>query len=430
MADYRVLKMALLADTSKFTTGLNKAEKETKSFSGKMKSSAMAIGKSFAVAGVAIAGMAAKLAVDGVKAAIADQKSQVMLAKTLQNTTHASDKQTKAVENYIDKLQRATGVADDKLRPSLAKLLTATGSITKAQKLQGLAMDISAGTGKDLETVSLALAKAYSGNLGSLTRLGIKLDDTIIKNKDFDAAAKELNKTFGGQSAAAAATMEGKIQRLNIAFEEAKEQIGYALLPVIEDFVGYLTSPEGQKAVTDFAEAFANAMKSIAQVLPGIVQNMSKLVKNVSKYGLAQGLMMDPQIQAAALAYGAALIYTGPQGAAIAALAAYAAAGSFMSSADAGSKGYKKKAIAQSTIKIPGVSETNADVVENTRRVYGGLTSNLNGNRPSTYRGVAGVAPVNITINALSPAEAARAVIAAQNKAARMGVSRLSGAAG
>jgi hypothetical protein len=164
----RILKLALLADTANFSRGLDGASKQTKTFGQKTADVAKRVGKAFAIAGVAVAGMAAKLAIDGVKAAIADEKAQVKLATTLKNTTKANNTQIKSVEKYIDKLQRATGVADDKLRPSLEKLLVATGKVGKAQKLQALAMDIAAGTGKDLDTVSLSLAKAYGGDRKSV----------------------------------------------------------------------------------------------------------------------------------------------------------------------------------------------------------------------------------------------------------------------
>jgi len=338
--DTRFLKLGLLADTSKFTTGLNNATKQTKTFGDKVRASALRIGKAFAIAGVAVAGMAAKLAIDGVKAAIADEKAQVKLATTLRNTTKASNGQIKSVEKYIDKLQRASGVADDKLRPSLEKLLVATGKVGKAQKLQALAMDIAAGTGKDLDTVSLSLAKAYGGNLGSLTRLGVVLDESIIKNKDFKGAQEELNKLFGGQSAAAAETMEGKFKRFNIAVDEAKESIGVALMPAIEEMVDYLNSPKGQKAITKFAEAFATAMKAVAKVMPGIVTKITQMVKAVNKQGLVAGLLSDPKIAAAALAFGAGALVGGVPGGTVAALAAYAAAENIQSNYKETSVGY------------------------------------------------------------------------------------------
>lgn len=322
----RILKLALLADTANFSRGLDGASKQTKTFGQKTADVAKRVGKAFAIAGVAVAGMAAKLAIDGVKAAIADEKAQVKLATTLKNTTKASTGQIKSVEKYIDKLQRATGVADDKLRPSLEKLLVATGKVGKAQKLQALAMDIAQGTGKDLETVSLSLAKAYGGNLGALTRMGITLDESIIKNKDFKAAQEELDRLFGGQSAAAADTMEGKFKRFNVAMDEAKESIGVALMPALTEMIDYLNSEKGQKVVTEFAEAFAEAIKMMAKYLPGVVREVSKLVKKVGQQGLIAGLLSDPKIAVAAAAWGAGAIAGGPAGGAVAAIAAYAAA--------------------------------------------------------------------------------------------------------
>jgi hypothetical protein len=336
VSDYRTLKLALLADTSKFTSGLGKATKETQSFTGKMKANAAKIGKAFALAGVAVAGMAAKLAIDGVKAAIEDQAAQVKLATTLKNTTKAGAAQTKQVEKYIDKLQRASGVADNKLRPSLERFLVATGKVSKAQKLQKLAMDISAGTGKDLQTVTLALAKGYDGNLASIQRLGIGIDQTIIKNKDFKGAVAQLSDTFKGQASAAADTMEGKFKRFNIAIDEAKESIGVALMPALTDMVDFLNSPKGQKVVTDFAEAFADAIKMMAKYLPGVVEHITNLVSKVSKQGLMAGLLSDPKLAIAAAAYGAGFIYGGPAGGAIAAVAAYAGASAIASSAPKG----------------------------------------------------------------------------------------------
>lgn len=411
MADYRTLKMALLADTSKFTSGLNNAQRQTQTFGTKLKQSAARIGKAFALAGVAVAGLATKLAIDGVKAAIEDEKAQVKLATTLRNTTKASDKQIKSVEKYIDKLQRASGVADDKLRPSLEKLLVVTGKVGKAQKLQALAMDIAAGTGKDLDTVSLSLAKAYSGNLGSLTRLGIKLDESIIKNKDFDAAAKELNKTFQGQSAAAAETMEGKFNRFNIAIGEAKESIGVALMPTIEKMVNFLNSPKGQKVVTDFAEAFAEAIKMIAKYLPDVVRYISKLVSKVSKQGLLAGLTSDPKIAAAALAYGAGFIAGGPSGGAVAALAAYAG-GAAIQSLEA-----SPESRAEVSKMLAGKSKAQLDAAAMANRFDPNYLKVGGGYTGENFAGGGKRVVINVTVNGAADArESARAIQRTLNK--------------
>ena len=241
MADIRTLKLALLADTKNFIDGLDKADKETKTFSNKLDDALQKGAAAFLAVGAAAGAMAIKIGIDAVKAAVEDEKAQKSLAVTLRNTTKATDAQVAAVEDYIDKTARAVGVADDQLRPSLDRLLRSTQDITKAQKLQTLALDIAAGTGKDLATVTEALGKAYDGNLGALKRIGVPLDENIIKTKDFDAATKALSETFAGQAAAAAETFAGRMARIKIGIDEAKEQLGQALLPLLERFAKFAT---------------------------------------------------------------------------------------------------------------------------------------------------------------------------------------------
>jgi hypothetical protein len=241
MADIRTLKLALLADTKNFIDGLDKADKETKTFSNKLDDALQKGAAAFLAVGAAAGAMAIKIGIDAVKAAVEDEKAQKSLAITLKNTTKATDAQVAAVEDYIDKTARASGIADDQLRPSLDRLVRSTQDITKAQKLQTLALDIAAGTGKDLATVTEALGKAYDGNLGALKRIGVPLDENIVKTKDFDAATKALSETFAGQAAAAAETFAGRMARIKIGIDEAKEQLGQALLPLLERFAKFAT---------------------------------------------------------------------------------------------------------------------------------------------------------------------------------------------
>ena len=208
--------------TSFADKGINAAEKAF----GKFGKTGVAVGAAFAATTALVVASLGK----SVNAAIQDQKSQALLAKQLENTTGASRMTIAATEDFITQMQFATGVADDALRPALGSLVRATNDLTTGQDLLNLALDISAGTGRDLETVSLALGKAFNGNLGGLTKLGLALDPNIIKTKDFGAAQAALNKQFGGASAAAANTYEGQLKRLGVVFGELNETIGYAIL--------------------------------------------------------------------------------------------------------------------------------------------------------------------------------------------------------
>lgn len=237
MATQRTLKLNLLADVDKFGKGLNKAGKDAQGFGNKVSKYGKIAAGAFAAVGAAAGAMAIKLGVDAVKGAVEDEASQVKLAQALRNTTKATDAQIASTEDYISKQQLAFGIADTKLRPALATLARATGDVTKAQKLNNLAIDISAATGKDLESVALGLAKAYNGNIGALTRLGIPLDENIIKTKDFDAAASELTKLFGGSAQANTKTLAGQLAILRETFGELQEGVGVKFIPVLKNLL-------------------------------------------------------------------------------------------------------------------------------------------------------------------------------------------------
>lgn len=211
--------------------------KESKNLGEQFKHMGKVAAASFAAVGLA----AGKFAFDAAKAAAEDEKSQKLLANAIKNSAHATDAQVKATESFITKMQLTYGIADDKLRPAFAKLTRATGDLGESQKLMGLAMDISAGTGKDLETVSFALAKAHEGNMGALTRLGVPLDKNIVKSKDFSAAVTVLSQQFQGSAKTASETFAGKMAIVTQHINESKEQIGYALMPVLQSMAAYLT---------------------------------------------------------------------------------------------------------------------------------------------------------------------------------------------
>ena len=195
----------------------------------------------FAAAGVAAAAYAGKLLVEGVQSAIADEAAQAKLATTLKNVTGATDTQIAATEAYILKTSLANGITDDVLRPSLERLTRATKDVEEAQKLQSLALDISAGSGKSLEAVSNALAKSAEGQNTALGKLGIGIDAATLKTMSFDEITIALAGTFGGQASEKADTFAGKMDRLKVSFDEGKETVGSFVLDAITPMVTFFT---------------------------------------------------------------------------------------------------------------------------------------------------------------------------------------------
>jgi hypothetical protein len=240
MAGNRTLKLSILADVDDLNKKLKAANGDVENSATQLEKFGKVAGAAFLAAAAAAGAYAVKIGVDGVKAALADEQSQVRLASALENATGATKAQIAATEQSIDKMARATGVADDSLRPALARLALSTNSTSKAQELLALALDISTQTGKPLEGVANALGKAYDGNTAALGKLGVGLSSAELKAMSFTDVQTKLSDLFGGAAAKNAETFQGRVNRLKIAFDEGVEAIGYQLLPIIEKLIAII----------------------------------------------------------------------------------------------------------------------------------------------------------------------------------------------
>jgi hypothetical protein len=247
----RTLKLSILAETKDLVDGLSKASKETETFGDKATEFGKKAGVAFALAGAA----ALAFAGDAVKAAAEDAAAQEKLAATIAATTSATSAQIAGVEKYITQTSIAVGVTDDALRPAFERLVRSTKDTEEAQRLLNLALDLSTATGKPLETVANALGKAYDGNTAALGKLGLGLDSNLLKSKDTEAIVRSLETTFGTFAEGAAETAAVKFERISIATQEAKESIGAALLPVVEQLSEFVL-----ETVVPNLQTFINAL--------------------------------------------------------------------------------------------------------------------------------------------------------------------------
>lgn len=244
--------------TKQATKDISKMEKKFGDFANKA-------AKSFGLAALAAGAFAVKVGYDAVKAATEDQKSQALLANSLRNTVGATDASIAATEAWITTTQAAFGVADDQLRPALARLAAVSGSVTKAQTLMGVAMDIAAARNIDVEQASALVAKAYGGNIGALKKLFPQISAATVKSKDFAAALKEISGETKGAAAAAANTFAGQMERIKLAFGEASESLGYKLLPQVKAFADLIITkaiPAIQKFVDENGDKIAAGFKT------------------------------------------------------------------------------------------------------------------------------------------------------------------------
>jgi hypothetical protein len=236
MAGIPKVKITFDADFDELKKGVKGASDEVESFSTRAAEFGKKAALAFAVVGAAVTAFA----VSAVKAAAEDEAAQQKLAQTLKATTDATQAQVDGIDRYITKVSIASARTDDELRPALSRLARSTGDVEEAQKLLTLSLDISAATGKSLETVSNALARANEGNTTALSKLGLGIDATTLKNQSLDVTVAQLAATYDGFSKNEAATAEGKFKSLTIATDEVKESIGAALLPVITELATYV----------------------------------------------------------------------------------------------------------------------------------------------------------------------------------------------
>jgi len=256
MAGERTFVVKFISDTAAAKAGLKLLSGDVKGFGKEVGKtaplfSAMAIGATAALGAVAVG------LTKSVKAAMEDQASQAELQRQLEKTFGANEALTASAERYISVTQLRTGTSDVELRDSLGTLVRATGDLTQSQDLLNTAQDISAATGKDLASVSLALAKASQGQFTALSKLGIPLDDNIKKSKDFEKVVGLLNDQFGGAAETAAGTFGGQLKILQGQFGEILETVGAALLPYLQQFSEYLVNnvaPAIQRVTTVIGE--------------------------------------------------------------------------------------------------------------------------------------------------------------------------------
>ena len=276
----RALTLKLLADVDNFTKNLNKADKDVMSFGDKVSDFGKKAGLAFAAAGAAAVAYAGKLAIDGVQSAIADAAAQEKLALTLRNVTGATDAQIAATESYITKTSLAFGITDDDLRPSLERLARATGDVTKAQKLQTVAIDVAAGSGKSLEAVTNAMARAAEGNTSALSRLGVGLTAAQLKTMSMDEITAKLADTFENQASAKADTFQGKLSRLQIAFDEGKETVGSYILTAITPMVEVIVN-RVIPAIADFTNNLGEKLRPVIEFLTPITNGLRSAFNSV-----------------------------------------------------------------------------------------------------------------------------------------------------
>ena len=275
---------------SKFDAkGFKQAQTATDKLNKSVKSLASTFGIAFGTTAVVAFAKAS------VKAFIQDDNAARSLGITLKNLGLETGNTSKYVNEMISNLEKQSGVLDDELRPAMDRLLRATSSVSKATTLLGLALDISAGTGKDLTTVTQGLQKAYLGNNASLGRLGVGLSKAELTSSSFEEIQIRLSELFAGQASSAAESYAGQLNKLTIAGNNAKEVIGKGIIQALTESSGSFNNATSDiekyaeaisDLIVDFCRFFrlSNAVPSIFELLTdpvSAIKNFDKVADEI-----------------------------------------------------------------------------------------------------------------------------------------------------
>jgi hypothetical protein len=275
--------------------GFKQAETATQKLNSGVKNLARTFGVAFGTAAVVAYGKAS------VKAFIEDDNAARSLGITLKNLGLETGNTSVYVNDMISNLEKQTGVLDDQLRPAMDRLLRATSSVSKATTLLNLALDISAGTGKDLTTVSQGLQKAYLGNNASLGRLGVGLSKAELTSSSFEEIQIRLAELFAGQASSAAESYAGQLNKLTIAGNNAKEVIGKGIVQALTESSGSIN--DATSDIERYSEAISNLIVDfgrfirLSNAVPTIFELLTNPVDAINNFNKVAD-QIDAQIAA------------------------------------------------------------------------------------------------------------------------------------
>jgi hypothetical protein len=244
---------------------LTKGKKEISQFDA----ATQKLGKTFAKVFGTIA--VASFAKNAVNAFIESEKAAAKLRTTVKNL--GLEFEQPGIEDYLKSLSLQFGIVDENLIPGFQRLLIATKDVAQAQSLFETALNVSAGTGKDLNTVATSLSKAYMGDNAALGRLGVGLSKAQLKSASFLDIQKQLNTNFAGQASAAVQGYAGDMAKLTVAVDESKEAIGKGLLDALKAL-------SGDNSIETFTAKLVSASETLGRYITNVADFLSLLNPN------------------------------------------------------------------------------------------------------------------------------------------------------
>ena len=229
--------------------------------------------------------------VSSTKSAIESEDALAALNAVILSTGGAAGVTSESAQELANNLQTVTKFSDETIMAGETTLLQFTNigkdvfpAATEAtlNLAQRLGMDVPSAArllGKALETPGEGLMRLKMAGV-SFTDEQTEMIKTMTEAGDTTGAQKlilgELEKSLGGAARAAGETTSGQLVILGNAFDNIKETIGGAILPVLtklsKSLIETLSRPEIQAAIQNIITGIADFAGKVAAYLPIVLQ--------------------------------------------------------------------------------------------------------------------------------------------------------------
>jgi hypothetical protein len=300
------LNVEILGEFKKLTSATQGAEGSLGKLNDKVSSVSKGIGK--AIGGIAIAlgftGIVSGLR-DAVAAAeeaqVANQRIDA-IAKSMDLFGFETKRTTDRIKDFAEQQELLIGVEAEVLKATQAKLLTFKEVAISADVMGGafdratvLAADLAAAGFGEATANATQLGKALNdpvAGISALTRVGLTFTDaqkaviaSLVATGDVAGAQNvilaELERQVGGTAAATVTDSE----KMRLALDRVGDEIGAALLPLLNEFTTWLTSPQGQETLDLVIEGVTDILIELVNLTKWVVDNKDWLLPMVVAIG-------------------------------------------------------------------------------------------------------------------------------------------------
>lgn len=254
------------------------------------------------------------LAVDGVKAAAAEEQALKRLETALKLAGNNAKQARGLFADFANQIEETTGFSDDLVLSNLALLQSLAPLSDKGLKeATEAATNLASALGVDLETATRAVGAAANGQLSALQRLTKTTFKEGADNAEtFANALEKLNTKFGGAAVQNFQTFDGAIKALDNSFEDFIKSFGRIIVEneavksairlvadTFKDLEGFIDS--NKKAIEEFingaVRVLVDVFKSVVQVVKDVANFFSQNQKEFQAYAEAAGIVVNAVIE-------------------------------------------------------------------------------------------------------------------------------------